>query len=292
MAGEKAAGRHRLSSPASVPGRGPASGMIPAATSGLPFLVLGIMFLCRPLAGKPGQGEATWSRFARLPFPDDALFLYDTFPRGFLWGAGSAAYQVEGAWDRDGKGPSVLDTSTHRSAAPFTNSAELASWDSASGSYDHVDRDLDGLSALAVSHYRFSLAWARLLPNGTAPANLAGLRYYARLLSGLRQRGIEPVVTLYHWDLPQALQDRYGGWENPILVELFVDYARFCFQHFGRHVRYWLTIDNPYLVAWHGYATGRLAPGVRGGRKMGYKVAHNLLKVRMEYRKDPQLLWA
>ncbi|KAL7983400.1 hypothetical protein Chor_000276 [Crotalus horridus] len=251
--------------------------MIPAATSGLPFLVLG-MFLCRPLAGKPGQGATTWSRFAQLPFPEDALFLYDTFPRGFLWGAGSSAYQVEGAWNRDGKGPSVLDTFAHSHAASFRNPAERPFGDTASSSYDHVERDLDGLSALAVSHYRFSLAWARLLPNGTAPANFAGLRYYARLLSGLRQRGIEPVVTLYHWDLPQALQDLYGGWENPVLIELFLDYAQFCFQHFGRQVRYWLTIDNPYLVAWHGYSTGRLAPGVRGGLEVGYKVAHNLLK--------------
>ncbi|XP_015670739.1 klotho [Protobothrops mucrosquamatus] len=251
--------------------------MIPAATSGLPFLVLG-MFLCRPLAGKPGQGATTWSRFAHLPFPDDALFLYDTFPRGFLWGAGSSAYQVEGAWNRDGKGPSVLDTFAHSHAASFRNPAERPLGDTASSSYDHVERDLDALSALAVSHYRFSLAWARLLPNGTAPANFAGLRYYARLLSGLRQRGIEPVVTLYHWDLPQALQDLYGGWENPVLIELFLDYAQFCFQHFGRQVRYWLTIDNPYLVAWHGYATGKLPPGVRGGLEVGYKVAHNLLK--------------
>uniref|UniRef100_A0A670YCU5 Klotho n=1 Tax=Pseudonaja textilis TaxID=8673 RepID=A0A670YCU5_PSETE len=95
----------------------------------------------------------------------------------FLWGAGSAAYQVEGAWNRDGKGPSVLDTLMQRSAASVRNPAEWPSWDSGSSSYDHVERDLDGLSALAVSHYRFSLAWARLLPNGTAPVNLAAIRY-------------------------------------------------------------------------------------------------------------------
>ncbi|ETE69976.1 Klotho, partial [Ophiophagus hannah] len=111
--------------------------MIPATTSRLPFLILG-MFLCRPLAGKPGQGETTWSRFAHLPFPDDALFLYDTFPQGFLWGAGSAAYQVEGAWNRGGRGPSVLDTLMQRSAVSLRNPAEWPSWDSGSSSSDHA----------------------------------------------------------------------------------------------------------------------------------------------------------
>ncbi|XP_062983790.1 klotho [Elgaria multicarinata webbii] len=256
--------------------------MTPAAAPGLPLL-LALLLLCHPLAGEPGQGADTWSRFSRLPFPEDALFLYDNFPEGFSWGAGSAAYQVEGAWSLDGKGPSVWDTfaQRRRRATPLQSGATAApppSGDVASDSYHNVERDLEALSLLGVSHYRFSLAWARLLPNGTAPANLAGVRYYVRLLSGLRQLGVEPVVTLYHWDLPQHLQDAYGGWENPALVDLFRDYAELCFSHFGDHVRYWLTIDNPYLVAWHGYATGKLAPGVRGGRETGYRVAHNLLK--------------
>nr|XP_020644190.1 klotho [Pogona vitticeps] len=259
----------------------------PALSVLLLLLLLALVLFCRPLAGEPGEGADTWSRFSRLPFPEDALFLYDTFPEGFLWGAGSAAYQVEGAWSQDGKGPSVWDTFAHRhAAAPLPSPGEPPppppSGDVAGDSYHHVGRDLEALSLLGVSHYRFSLAWARLLPNGTAPVNLAGLRYYARLLTGLRQRGVEPVVTLYHWDLPQHLQDRYGGWENPALVALFRDYAELCFKHFGAHVRYWLTLDNPYLVAWHGYATGELAPGVRGGREVGYRAAHNLLKAHAE----------
>lgn len=264
--------------------------MIPAcaATSRQPPLLaplslLLLLLLGNPLCGEPpgpgrggggGGGAGTWSRFARLPYPEDELSLSGTFPEGFLWGAGSAAPQVEGAWRQDGRGPSVWDAF----APPDVGDGAA----SASASYNHVQRDLEGLRRLGVAHYRFSLAWPRLLPNGTAPVNAAAVRYYARLLSGLRERGVEPVVTLYHWDLPQHLQEAYGGWESPAVSEFFRDYAELCFHLFGHQVRYWLTLDNPYLVAWHGYATGRLAPGVQGGRAVGYRVAHNLLKVRKE----------
>ncbi|EPY82399.1 Klotho-like protein [Camelus ferus] len=140
------------------------------------------------------------------------------------------------------------------------------------------NRDTEGLRELGVSHYRFSISWARVLPNGSAGApNREGLRYYRRLLERLRELGVQPVVTLYHWDLPQRLQDAYGGWANRALADHFRDYAELCFRHFGGQVKYWITIDNPYVVAWHGYATGRLAPGVRGSPRLGYLVAHNLL---------------
>ncbi|XP_060119414.1 klotho-like [Heteronotia binoei] len=236
-----------------------------------PLLVLLPLLLCRPLLGEPGEGEGTWARFARLPYPQDQLFLHDTFPPGFLWGAGTAAYQVEGAWRQDGKGPSVWDAWAH-------GPGKAAGGDVASDSYNRLQRDLDGLQRLGVSHYRFSLAWPRLLPNGTAPLNAAAAGYYERLLEGLKARGVEPVVTLYHWDLPLPLQRALGGWQSPQLPERFRDYAELCFRRFGRHVRYWLTIDNPYLVAWHGYATGRLPPGLQGGPQAGYRAAHNLLK--------------
>uniref|UniRef100_A0A8C3S506 Klotho n=1 Tax=Chelydra serpentina TaxID=8475 RepID=A0A8C3S506_CHESE len=212
-----------------------------------------------------------------------ALFLYDTFPAGFLWGAGSAAYQAEGGWRQGGKGASVWDTFAHRAAPagarqPQPLPSAPAGGDVASDSYNNLFRDAEGLRRLGVSHYRFSLAWARLLPNGTAPPSAAGLAHYGRLLARLRQLGVEPVVTLYHWDLPQRLQDAYGGWASPALAELFRDYAELCFRHFGGQVRYWLTIDNPYVVAWHGYATGRLPPGVKGGPQLGYRAAHHLLQ--------------
>uniref|UniRef100_A0A8B9PWQ4 Klotho n=1 Tax=Apteryx owenii TaxID=8824 RepID=A0A8B9PWQ4_APTOW len=153
-----------------------------------------------------------------------------------------------------------------------------AGGDVASDSYNNLFRDAEGLRRLGVSHYRFSLAWARLLPNGTAPLNPAGLAHYSQLLARLRELAVEPVVTLYHWDLPQRLQDAYGGWASPALPALFRDYAELCFRHFGGQVRYWLTMDNPYVVAWHGYGTGRLPPGVRGGPRLGYRAAHHLLQ--------------
>ncbi|ELK09288.1 Klotho [Pteropus alecto] len=162
----------------------------------------------------------------------------------------------------------------------FPPQSPPATGDVASDSYNNVLRDTEGLRELGVTHYRFSISWARVLPNGSAGApNREGLRYYGHLLQRLRELGVEPVVTLYHWDLPQRLQDAYGGWANRALADHFRDYAELCFRHFGGQVKYWITIDNPYVVAWHGYATGRLAPGVRGSARLGYLVAHNLLLV-------------
>ncbi|NXE32043.1 KLOT protein, partial [Ptilorrhoa leucosticta] len=255
----------------------------PAGSMALAALLLSLLLLGRPGPGPglgaPGQGAGTWSRFARLPYPQDQLFLHDTFPDGFLWGAGSAAYQTEGGWRQGGKGMSVWDTFAHRPATPPGAAPPgPVGGDVASDSYNNLFRDVEGLRRLGVSHYRFSLSWARLLPNGTAPPNPAGLAHYGRLLARLRELGVEPVVTLYHWDLPQALQDTFGGWASPVLPQLFRDYAELCFRHFGGQVRYWLTMDNPYVVAWHGYGTGRLPPGVRGGPRLGYLAAHHLLQ--------------
>lgn len=244
------------------------------------------------LRAEPGQGAETWARFARPPTPEAAGLLHDTFPDGFLWAVGSAAYQTEGGWRQHGKGASIWDTFTHHPPATSGDSPIVVSpsgapsppllttGDVASDSYNNVYRDTEGLRKLGVTHYRFSISWARVLPNGTAGApNREGLRYYRRLLERLRELGVQPVVTLYHWDLPQSLQDAYGGWANRALADHFRDYAELCFRHFGGQVKYWITIDNPYVVAWHGYATGRLAPGVQGGSRLGYLVAHNLLLV-------------
>ncbi|XP_069495379.1 klotho isoform X1 [Ambystoma mexicanum] len=243
----------------------------PFCMSLLGFVVL---MLPRYLHGHPGDGRGLWKKFAELSelaFPENNLFLYDTFPPGFLWGVGTAAHQVEGSWRQSGKGMSVWDAFTHNHGLPNGNVA--------SDSVNNVLRDVEALQALGVSHYRFSFSWARLFPDGTEGSlNMAGLGYYRKLLQRLREMRVIPVVTLYHWDLPQALQERYGGWPNDTLVGLFKSYAHFCFRTFGRDVKHWITIDNPYVVAWHGYATGNLPPGVRGGRQQGYKAAHNLIK--------------
>lgn len=244
------------------------------------------------LRAEPGDGVQTWSRHARAPSPEAAGLLHHTFPDGFFWTVGSAAYQTEGGWQQHGKGPSIWDTFTHSPRRPFSaprgselpsavpSTAPLVTGDVASDGYNNVFRDTEGLRELGVTHYRFSISWARVLPNGSAGApNLEGLRYYHHLLERLAELGVRPVVTLYHWDLPQSLQDAYGGWASRALIEHFRDYAELCFRHFGGQVKHWITIDNPYVVAWHGYATGRLAPGVRGSPRLGYLVAHNLLLV-------------
>ncbi|XP_042541296.1 klotho [Dipodomys spectabilis] len=244
----------------------------------------------RRLRAEPGDGAQTWARFARPPAPEAAGLLHDTFPDGFLWAVGSAAYQTEGGWRQHGKGASIWDTFTHHPSGPPSHPPLAdppsgapsppppATGDVASDSYNNVFRDTEGLRELGVTHYRFSISWARVLPNGSSSApNREGLRYYRRLLERLRELGVQPVVTLYHWDLPQRLQDTYGGWTSRALADHFKDYAELCFRHFGGQVKYWITIDNPYVVAWHGYVTGRLAPGVRSSPRLGYLVAHNLL---------------
>ncbi|XP_006874426.1 PREDICTED: klotho [Chrysochloris asiatica] len=250
-------------------------------------MLLLLLLLDRRLRAEPGDGARTWARFASPPTPEAAGLLHAAFPDGFLWGVGSAAYQTEGGWRQHYKGASIWDTFTHHppgdntlagppSGAP--SPSPPATGDVASDSYNNVYRDTEGLRELGVTHYRFSISWARVLPNGSVGApNREGLRYYRRLLERLRELGVQPVVTLYHWDLPQRLQDAYGGWANRALADLFSDYAELCFRHFGGQVKYWITIDNPYVVAWHGYATGRLAPGIRGSARLGYLVAHNLL---------------
>ncbi|OCT96025.1 klotho [Xenopus laevis] len=220
-----------------------------------------------------GSEKNVWSRFAHLPFPEDNLFLYGTFPPNFMWSVGTAAYQVEGGWQQNGKAASIWDTFCHESGLVD------ATGDVATDSYNNPYRDTEALEHLGVTHYRFSISWSRLFPNGTeSGANQAGLSYYLKVILRLKELRIEPVVTLYHWDLPQRLQDMYGGWLNDYMVDIFRDYAEACFRLFGEEVKFWITIDNPYVVAWQGYSTGNVPPGIKGGKLQGYKAGHNIIK--------------
>ncbi|XP_029458535.1 klotho [Rhinatrema bivittatum] len=238
-----------------------------------PLLPLAFCLQICCLHGDPGDGRKTWSKFDNLPYPEDNLFLYDTFPPGFMWSVGTAAYQIEGGWKQDGKGLSIWDTYFHET------SPHLPNGDVASNSYNNLDRDIEVLKSLKVSHYRFSISWARIFPNGMVSIpNELGLNYYSTLIQRLKEIGVEPIVTLYHWDLPQKLQADYGGWVNESMLDIFKDYAEFCFRSFGKDVKHWITIDNPYAVAWHGYATGKLPPKIEGGKLLGYRAAHNLIK--------------
>ncbi|XP_060935161.1 beta-klotho [Limanda limanda] len=228
------------------------------------------------VACSPGEGREIWQQ----PKPDPIKaqsFLHDTFPSGFLWGSGTSAFQTEGAWDQEGKGASIWDHFTHSSV-----SGDLATEapGEASDGYAHWEEDVKALELLGVRSYSFSLSWPRLFPDGNArsQSNRAAVEHYRHLIERLLEKKIEPIVTLHHWDLPQALQEQYGGWKNDTLVGLFEEYAAFCFHTFGGRVKYWLTMHNPYLVAVQGYGTGLHAPGETGGPSASLIVAHNLIR--------------
>ncbi|HZG34257.1 MAG TPA: GH1 family beta-glucosidase [Gaiellaceae bacterium] len=195
-----------------------------------------------------------------------------TFPADFLWGVATSAYQIEGAVDADGRGPSIWDTYSH---TPGT----IDGGDTGDVACDHYRRwrdDVDLIAGLNVNAYRFSIAWPRLFPTGRGPLNRRGLDHYDRLLDALLERGIEPVVTLYHWDLPQALEDE-GGWRNRDTVERFVEYAAACFDAYGDRVNWWLTINEPWIVGLLGYLHGLHAPGYRDDVLGEVTVFHHLL---------------
>ncbi|XP_061440379.1 beta-klotho [Rhineura floridana] len=223
--------------------------------------------------GLEKDGRAVWGKDPSLSSVNETqMFVHDTFPKNFLWGVGTSAFQVEGSQRKEGKGPSIWEhfILSHLRAGSKT--------DDSSDSYTFWKKDLSALDFLGVASYQFSISWPRLFPTGMVTAvNEKGLHYYNSLLDALVHRRIEPVVTLYHWDLPWALQERYGGWKNESLIDIFSDYATFCFQAFGDRVKYWITIHNPFLVAWHGYGTGIYAPGEKDERA-AYLVGHHLIK--------------
>ncbi|CAL8355045.1 unnamed protein product [Merluccius merluccius] len=237
------------------------------------FLVL-VVWGPDTVACTQGSGRRLWQQPSVNPSPHAESLLHDTFPPGFFWATGTSAFQTEGAWDRDGKGPSIWDHHTHS-----TDGGENA--DVASDSYTRWEDDVEALAYLGVTAYSFSLSWPRLFPDGDARGkpNAVAVEHYRRLVERLVERQIKPIVTLFHWDLPQELQRRYGGWKNESLVGLFEEYAAFCFRTFGKEVKHWLTMHNPYLVAVQGYGTGQHAPGEKGeDLSVPLVVAHNLIR--------------
>ena len=180
------------------------------------------------------------------------------FPDGFLWGAATAAYQIEGAAAEDGKGPSIWDTFSHAPGKVYHGDTG----DVACDSYHRYHEDIALLRQLGVEAYRFSLSWPRIVPKGQGAVNQAGLDYYSRFVDLLLENGITPMVTVYHWDLPQALQDAFGGWASRDIVEPFAELAAVAAQALGDRVRHWITLNEPWVVAHVGYRTGRHAPGI------------------------------
>lgn len=194
-----------------------------------------------------------------------------TFPANFLWGAATASYQIEGAVREDGRGPTIWDTFSHtpgRIAGGDTG-------DVAADHYHRVEQDVALMRELGLDAYRFSIAWSRIIPDGDGAIEPRGLAFYQHLVTTLRDAGIEPVITLYHWDLPQALQDR-GGWANRTTVDAFVRYAEVVHDALGADVTTWMTLNEPWCAAFLGYASGEHAPGMTDPRA-SLRAAHHLL---------------
>lgn len=253
---------------------------------GLSFCVLlGAVVLLSTRSGLTSQSQANQSNELSADQGSSA------FPDDFIWGAATSAYQIEGGASEGGRGPSIWDTWC-------LESINNCNGDSGNVTDDHFHRwqeDIELMQSLGLKAYRFSISWSRILPTGKAEGsesgdprysktkgiNYDGIQFYNKIIDGLIAKGIEPFITLYHWDLPQSLQDEYGGWESEKIVKDFANYARICFQFFGDRVKYWITINEAWSVAIGGYEQGTKAPGfvseAQGGVGKPYLVAHHLL---------------
>ncbi|KFZ20574.1 hypothetical protein V501_00035 [Pseudogymnoascus sp. VKM F-4519 (FW-2642)] len=181
-------------------------------------------------------------------------------PRDFVWGAATAAYQIEGGAFQDGKGPSIWDTFSH--VVPSRTSGDNG--DVACDHYNRMPKDVELMESLGLDVYRFSISWSRIIPLGGRhdQVNEAGVTFYNNLIDQLAARNITPSVTLYHWDAPQALYDRYGAFLNTAEFKAdFENYARLCFSRFGDRVKEWVTFNEPYVISVFGHHSGSLAPG-------------------------------
>ncbi|KEH26885.1 glycoside hydrolase family 1 protein [Medicago truncatula] len=210
-----------------------------------------------------------------------------SFPEGFIFGTASSAYQYEGAANFGGRGPSIWDTFTHNYPEKIK---DRSNGDVAIDEYHRYKEDVEIMKDINMDAYRFSISWSRILPKGKLGGgiNKEGINYYNNLINELLAKGLQPFVTLFHWDLPQTLEDEYGGFLSPNIVNDFQDYVELCFKEFGDRVKHWITLNEPWTFAKHGYVEGNLAPGrcsswqnlnCTGGDSATepYLVAHNQL---------------
>lgn len=208
----------------------------------------------------------------------------EKFPEDFLWGVATSAYQIEGAWNEDGKGESIWDQYSHTTSLVWNNH----NGDIACDHYHRMSQDVRLLQELGVRSYRFSISWSRVLPDGYGKINQKGLDFYNQLVDELLAANIKPFATLYHWDLPQTLQEK-GGWVNRDTVLRFSEYANLMFSSIGDRVDLWATHNEPRVVSFLGYGAGVMAPGIADFSK-SYQVAHHLLLSHglavQEYRKQ------
>jgi beta-glucosidase len=192
-------------------------------------------------------------------------------PSNFVWGAATASYQIEGAWNEDGKGESIWDRFSH-------TPGQTTNGDTGDVACDHYHRygdDVALMGRIGLKAYRFSISWPRVLPDGRGPVNLHGLDFYDRLVDTLLDANIVPFLTLYHWDLPQVLQEE-GGWTNREICPIFADYAALMVKRLGDRVRYWATFNEPRVVMDNGYLIGDHAPGWQDP-PAAYQVGHHLM---------------
>ncbi|XP_020223607.1 beta-glucosidase 12-like [Cajanus cajan] len=182
-----------------------------------------------------------------------------SFPRDFIFGTASAAYQYEGAAEEGGRGPSIWDTFTHQYPERIR---DRSNGDVAVDQYHRYKEDIQIIKNMNMDAYRFSISWSRILPKGklSEGVNKEGIEYYNKVINELLANGLEPCVTLFHWDLPQALEDEYGGFLSPHIVNDFEDYADLCFKEFGDRVKYWITLNEPWSYSRNAYAAGIFAP--------------------------------
>ena len=193
------------------------------------------------------------------------------FPSDFRWGVATASYQIEGSTTADGRGPSIWDTFARTPGRVFQGHTG----DVACDHYRRYRQDVALMRELNIGTYRFSIAWPRIVPDGTGPTNSLGLDFYDRLVDALLEAGISPMATLYHWDLPQALEDR-GGWTNRDTAHHFANYAATVYGRLGDRVRTWTTLNEPWCSAFLGYASGEHAPG-RTDPTAAFTAVHHLL---------------
>jgi beta-glucosidase len=227
---------------------------------------------------------AAWSALGILPRSAEAVEATSTsatefpkgspaaFPRGFLWGTATSAYQIEGAVHEDGRGPSIWDQFVHASGKIIDQSTA----DIANDHYHRYKEDVQLIKELGAKAYRFSIAWPRVFPEGSGTPNPKGLDFYARLLDELLANGIEPFATLYHWDLPQALQDRYGGWRSRDTSKAFADYAGYVAAHISDRVSHIFTINECSRLVQSGHGSGIDAPGLNLSQRELNQVRHHV----------------
>lgn len=179
------------------------------------------------------------------------------FPKDFLWGSSSAAYQIEGGWNEDGKGVTNWDTFVRIPGKTF----EGTTGDIAVDHYHRYKEDIALMAEMGLEVYRFSVSWARIYPEGKGIVNEKGIEFYQNIIDECLKYNIEPMVTIYHWDLPQALVDAYQGWESPQIIDDFVNYAKTLFLRFGNKVKYWITLNEQNIFTSLGWLTAQHPPG-------------------------------